>query len=123
LPDADSQTVVFVSCPGGSNVSLMSYKAATILEKQGYGKFVKLAGDKFKEKDLQRLSDAAKYAEKWVLIEGCTKGCGKKALDGAGINPNEHIVVTNLGIERENKIDYTNEELDQVLNAVKAVLG
>lgn len=122
MPDTNGKTVVFVSCPGGSNVSLMSYKAATILEKQGYGKFVKLAGEQFKEKNLQWLNDAKKYAEKWVLIEGCTKRCGKKVLDSAAIEEDKHFVVTSLGIERENKIDYTKEELEKVISAVTAIL-
>jgi hypothetical protein len=59
--------VVIVTCPGGSNVFLLAYKAATALEKQGYGKFVKLAGEKFQEKDLQRLNDVKEQAEQWVL--------------------------------------------------------
>ena len=92
------------------------------MEKEGCGKFVRLAGDKFKERDLQRLADAAKDAKKWVLIEGCAKGCGKAILDAASINPDEHLIVTDIGIERENKIDYSQEELDRVLTAAKAIL-
>lgn len=122
MPETINNAVVFITCPGGSNVSLMSYKAASVLEQDGCGKFVKLAGDKFKERDLQRVADAAKYAKKWVLIEGCTKGCGKAILDEAGINPDEHLVVTDIGIERENKTNYSKEELDRVLTAVKATL-
>lgn len=92
--------VVIVTCPGDSNVFLLAYKAATALEKQGYGKFVKLAGEKFQEKDLQRLNDVKEQAEQWVLIEECTKGCGKKVLGSAGIEADKHFVVTSLGIER-----------------------
>ncbi|OLN33179.1 putative zinc-binding protein [Desulfosporosinus metallidurans] len=118
----NNSVLCLVTCPGGSNVSLMAYKAATLLEKEGYGKFVRLGGEQFKEKDLKRLADAAKYAKQWVLIEGCIKGCGKKVLDGARIEADKHFLVTSLGIERENKIDYTDEELEQVLTAVKAIL-
>jgi len=83
---------------------------------------VRLAGEQAKEKDLIRLADAAKYAKQWVLIEGCSKGCGKKVLDSAEIKPDKHFLVTSLGIKRENKIDYTQEELEQVLTAVKGML-
>ncbi|GAB6156334.1 hypothetical protein JCM17380_50860 [Desulfosporosinus burensis] len=122
MPENDNSDLCLVVCPGGSNVSLMAYEAATRLEKKGYGKFVRLAGVKAKEKDLIRLADAAKYAKQWVLIEGCSKGCGKKVLDGAGIEADKHFLVTSLGIERENKIDYTQEELEQVLTAVKCMV-
>ncbi|MGB9791834.1 MAG: putative zinc-binding protein [Thermacetogeniaceae bacterium] len=111
-----------ITCPGGSNVSLLAYNAASSLEKQGYCKFVRLAGEKFQEKDLQRLSEARKYASKWVLVEGCPKGCGKKILDSAGIRPDKHFLVTSLGIERDNRSDYTKEELEMVVSAIKDIL-
>lgn len=120
--ETDNHDLCFVACPGGSNVSFLAYKTATKLEKEGYGKFVRLAGEHAKEKDQMRLADAAKYAKQWVLIEGCSKGCGKKVLDVAGIELDIHFLVTSLGIERENKIDHTQEELEHVLTAVKSML-
>lgn len=122
MSEKNQGNTVIVTCPGGSNVSLLAYNAASNLEKQGYCKFVRLAGEKFQEKDIQRLSEARKNASKWVLVEGCPKGCGKKVLDSAGINPDRYFIVTSLGIERENRIDYTKEELDRVLSAVKEML-
>lgn len=83
---------------------------------------MRLGGEQFKEKDLKRLADAGMYAKQWVLIEECIKGCGKKVLDDAGIKADKHFLVTSLGIELENKMDYTEEELEQVLIAVKAML-
>ncbi|KJR47494.1 hypothetical protein UF75_2163 [Desulfosporosinus sp. I2] len=122
MRENDNSDLCFVTCPGGSNVSLLAYKAASKLEKDNYGKFVRLAGEHAKEKDQMRLADAVKYAKQWVLIEGCSKGCGKKILDCAGIEADKHFLVTSLGIERENKIDHTQEELEQVLTAVKGML-
>ena len=118
----DNGVMCFATCPGGSNVSLLAYKAVSTLEKEGYGKFVKLAGDQAKELDQKRLAEAVKYAKKWVLIEGCNKGCGKKVLDNAGIKPDKHFLVTSLGIERANKIDYSKDELAQLLTAIKEML-
>lgn len=116
--EKENNTII-VTCPGGSNVSLLSYRAATILEKEGYGKFLRLRGDKFQEKDRERLLDAAKTAVKWVLIDGCPKACGKTALDNAGIQAGRYIVVTSLGIEREMKIDFTEEEVSRVLEEAR----
>ena len=123
MSEGSGKKMIIVSCPGGSNVSLMSYKAAGILEKEGYGKFVRLAGEKFKEKDQQRLTQAAQDAEQWLLIDGCTKGCGKSALEDAGIKADHYVVVTDLGIEREMKIEFSDEEVDKVLNEAKKVIG
>lgn len=123
MSEGSEKKRIIVSCPGGSNVSLMSYKAAGILEKEGYGKFVRLAGDKFKEKDQQRLKEAAQDTDQWLLIDGCTRGCGKTALEDAGIKADHYVVVTDLGIEREMKIEFSDEEVDKVLNEAKRVIG
>lgn len=122
MKENDLSGQCFVACPGGSNVSMLAYRAAAKLEKERYGKFVRLAGEQAKEKDLLRLVDAGKDAKQWVLIEGCSKGCGKKILDSAGIEVDIYFMVTSLGIERENKTDHTEEELELVLNTVKGML-
>ncbi|MGB9791202.1 MAG: putative zinc-binding protein [Thermacetogeniaceae bacterium] len=114
--------VAVVTCPGGSNLSLLAYNAASDLEKQGYCRFVRLAGENLQEKNMQRLAEARENTTKWVLVEGCPQGCGKKILDSAGINPDRHFIVTSLGIERENRIDYTKEQLERVISAVKELL-
>ncbi|KUO72414.1 MAG: hypothetical protein APF81_03100 [Desulfosporosinus sp. BRH_c37] len=49
-------------------------------------------------------------------------GCGKKIFDGAVIEVDKHFLMTSLDFERENKIDSTDEELEQVLTALKAIL-
>jgi len=118
----NQSNVIIVTCPGGSNVSLLAYNAASTLEKQGYCKSIRLSGDRFPEKDRQKLSEAQNNTSKWVLVEGCSKGCAKKVLDSAGVKPDEHFLVTSIGIERENKFDYTTEEFDKVLLAVKKIL-
>lgn len=114
-----ANNTILVSCPGGCNVSLISYRAATMLEKSGCGTFLRLRGDKFQEKDQEKLLDAAKTAGKWVLIDGCPKACGKTALEKAGIKADRYLVVTSLGIEREMKIDFTEEEVNKVLEEAR----
>jgi len=117
--ETNANNTIIVSCPGGSNVSLISYKVATILEKSGCGKFLRLRGDKFQEKDQEKLLDAAKTAGKWVLIDGCPKACGKTALEKAGIQADRYVVVTSLGIEREMKINFTENEVNKVLEEAR----
>lgn len=110
------------TCPGGSNVSLLAYKAVSALTKDGNRKFVRLIGEKAPEKDKQKLAEANESAGEWILIEGCDKGCGKKILDDSGISVQKHLLVTSLGIERQNSIDFSQEELEKVISAIKALL-
>lgn len=115
---ADKQEkFAIVTCPGGSNVFFLAYKTATRLEKQGYGRFIKLAGEQFKEKDRERLTGACKDFARWFLIEGCSKGCGQKVLDEVGIVPDRHLVISSLGIARVDSIEHTDEELETVYKA------
>jgi len=117
------EAICITTCPGGSNVSMISYKVAAALDKEGYCTFVRVAGEKARDKDTARLNEADKAAQKWILLEGCNKGCGLEALKIAGITPEEHILVTDLGIQRENKTDFTPEELATVLEAVKKTIS
>jgi uncharacterized metal-binding protein len=119
----NKKRICFATCPGGSNVSMIAYKTASLLEKEGYGKFVKLAGEKAREKDTARLKKAEQNADEWILIQGCSKDCGLEALTIGGIKPNKSLLITDFGIERENKMDYTKEEQKTVLNAVKNIIG
>ena len=120
--EVSQSAICFAACLGCSNVSLLAYKAVSTMDQEGYGKFVWLAGEQAKEKDFERLTNAAKNAKEWILIEGCSKGCGQKALESAEIKPDKQLLVTSLGIERENDINYSQDELELVLSAVKGML-
>ena len=119
MENKTKEAVCITTCPGAENVSMMAYKAASILDKEGYGTFVRIAGGKVRDKDTARLIEANKTAERWILVDGCQKQCGLEALSIAGINPDEHLLVTDLGIRCENKIEFTQEELAIVLEAIK----
>src|SRR5665648_370860 len=119
MENRSKEIVCITTCPGASNVSMMAYKAASILAKEGYGTFVRIAGEKAREKDTARLREANKTAAKWILVNGCQKKCGFEAFSIAGIHPDKHILVTDLGIQRENKTEFTQEELAIVLEAIK----
>lgn len=121
--DKGDRVQCFTTCPGGSNVSLLAYMAVSALTKDENRKFIRLVGEKAPEKDKQRLAEANEIAGEWILIEGCEKSCGKKILDDSDINVHKHILVTSLGIERENSIDYSPEELEKVISAIKSLLA
>ncbi len=122
MENQKNEAVCVTTCPGGCNVSMMSYKAATMLAKEGVCRFVRIAGEKAREKDTLRLQEADKMAEKWILVEGCEKRCGQEAFSIAGIQPDHCLCVTDLGIKRENKIDFTPDELDRVVQAVATMI-
>ena len=122
MEEATSNIIYFTTCPGGSNVSILAYRAITTLEKNGHGKFIRLAGERGKEKDLERLTEAKNTAQKWLLVDGCDKVCGLKILENAGIKPDQYLRISSLGIARENSTDYTPDELDKVVTAIMELI-
>lgn len=113
-----------VTCPGGSNVSLLAYSAAKALEKEGCVRFLRLpSGEKFRLQRVSSLKEAAQESPFWVLVDGCSEGCGRALFEEAGISPQVSVIITDLGIPRTNKTDFNREELEKVVAKLKALLG
>lgn len=122
MPDnTNGQKVALVTCAGGHNVSLIAFNVARKLEKEGYGRYLRLSGGKNPEQDTVRLKEAAPDVTRWLVIDGCPQGCAKAALEKAGLQPDSYVVVTGLGIKQEMSTDYSEEDLVKTLEEVKRV--
>ena len=120
MSDTDNNELRIVACPGMCNLARLTSKAAVKVADEGYGRFVKLSGRAKEVK--QGLQDAAKDAEKWVLIEGCDNRCGKKFLNREGIQVDKYFLVSSTGIERGIHVVYGEEVLENVSKAIKSFL-
>jgi uncharacterized metal-binding protein len=63
--------------------------------------------------------DSAKSASGVIAIDGCPVACAKAALDHIGIPISQHIVVTDLGIEKNHVFEWTAGQVQKVIDAVK----
>jgi uncharacterized metal-binding protein len=85
--------IMILACSGGSNVGQLSNRAAVELTR-----------------DVPLIA----------AIDGCSVGCAKFILKNADVSHYHHIVVTDLGIEKNKNFNLNDENLLKVKQAVAA---
>jgi uncharacterized metal-binding protein len=109
----DAKTLV-LACSGGSNVGQIANNVMIELDKKGAANAYCLAGI---GAAMSGFVESAKAA-KTVVIDGCPVSCGKKTVEKYGIEPAEHIVITNLGIEKTHDFSKLDGETEAALGAI-----
>jgi uncharacterized metal-binding protein len=108
--------IMILACSGASNVGQLSNQAAVELTKEGFGKMFCLAGI---GGQLQGFVQSAKDVPGMVVIDGCEKACAKATLQKAEVPLRGHLVLTDLGIEKNKILSLNREQIDQVKSAVR----
>lgn len=109
--------VLIYSCAGGCNVGQLANAAAVRLDQAGLGTVFCLAA---LGGHVDALVEKAKAAECSVVIDGCPTQCARLTLEHAGVERCCHVVVTELGIEKNRDFKLCAEEVEQVVEAVKS---
>lgn len=60
----------------------------------------------------------AKEVDEVVVIDGCPAVCAKKIAEAQGITPDQHVIVTECGIEKAQSRSYTEDDVETVVSAV-----
>ena len=68
-------------------------------------------------------ASAAREADCTIAIDGCALQCAKLALQRHGMEPGCYVVVTELGIEKSRNFELSEEQIAQVVEAVKSRRG
>jgi uncharacterized metal-binding protein len=111
---------MILACSGGSNVGQLSNQAAVELTKEGFGKIYCLAGVGGK---LSGFVQSVKDTPNLVVIDGCPVGCAKAIFREAGLPLRNHIVVTELGIEKGGDLEPPQDEVDSVKNHIRRLFA
>jgi uncharacterized metal-binding protein len=90
--------LMILPCSGASSVGQLSHMAAAALSREGAGRMYCLAGI---GAGLEPFLAAAQQAERLIVVDGCRTACGRSILEKAGIDCRNHLVITDLGIARE----------------------
>ncbi len=102
-------------CSGQANTGQISNAAAIQLSDEGYGSFVCTA---LLASGSESLAGRAKEVEEVVAIDGCGMHCARKIVLEAGALVHQHLVVTDLGIEKKsNDRSFTPEEVEEIVFA------
>jgi uncharacterized metal-binding protein len=107
--------LLLLACSGGSNVGQITNSAAIEMDRSGRGRFYCMTGIAAHQPGLV---DTAKIASGVVALDGCPIACARKALEHIGIPVTQHVVVTDLGIDKSHSFTWTDEDIARTLNAV-----
>jgi uncharacterized metal-binding protein len=111
--------VMILACSGGSNVGQLTNQAAVELTREGFGKMICLAGI---GGNLQGFVQSAKDAENLVVMDGCAIGCAKAIFENAGVPLRNHLVLTDLGIEKNKNLSLEPADVEKVKAAAKGLV-
>ncbi len=110
------RNIMLLTCAGASNVGQLANQAAIELTQDRLAKYSCLAGI---GACLSGSIQSAKDAPVMLLIDGCPTACGKGTLGHAGIALKNHIVITELGIMRNEDFHLKAEDLFRVKAAIR----
>ncbi len=105
-------TRLALACSGASNVGQIANEAAKRLDVEGRAKFFCLAGV---GAGLSGFVVSARDADRLLVLDGCRVGCAKKCVEKAGINKFDHVIVTDLGVEKTHNFDLSAADIDKVI--------
>lgn len=115
--DTSSQTgtkrIIF-PCAGVANVGQLSNLAALQLNQEGYGAPSCVALLATGE---EGLNAKIREADEVIVIDGCPVECGRKIAETQGVTPDQHIVVTTLGIKKAGSIEFSDDDVETVVSA------
>ena len=85
------------SCSGGSSVGQVANEACRELVREGCGRLYCLAGV---GGHIGGIVETAQKASTVIAVDGCGVKCALRSLEAAGINPTQHLVLTDWGMEK-----------------------
>ena len=102
-------------CSGQANTGQISNQAAIQLSDEGYGSFVCTA---LLASGSDSLAERARGVQEVVAIDGCGMDCARKILEQAGVPVHQHLVITDLGIEKKSgNRSFTSDEVESIVSA------
>lgn len=112
--DNEKSRLVF-PCAGQANTGQITNQAAIQLDDEGYGAFVCTA---LLASGSESLAERVKEVDEVVAIDGCVMNCAKKIVEQAGSPVHQHLVVTDLGIEKKSgDRSFTPDQVEAIASA------
>jgi len=103
-----------LSCSGGSNVGQIANAAAVEIDRRGIARLYCLIGV---AAHISGMVDSAHSASTVIAIDGCPVACASKALEHTGIPITRHVILTELGIEKNHTFAWTDSQVETAVQA------
>ncbi len=99
------------SCSGCSSSAQLANDLALALDREQQAEMSCIAGV---GGDVAALLKPAQSGRPILVIDGCARACAYQCLQRHGIRPNQHVVLSKLGVQKRQHQHYRAEELLQV---------
>jgi len=109
-----------LACAGACNVGQISNEVGKRLDTSGWAKYFCLAGV---GGHISGMVASVKGADRVLVIDGCPVGCGKQAMQQASLPDFEHLIVSELGIEKRHVFDLREEDIAKTETAARKELA
>lgn len=116
----EAANIGLYACAGGSNAGQMSNRVAVELTRQGKGRIMCTAGIGGKVPGILKSTEGT---DEIIAIDGCALICAKKSLELAGFRVDKHIVLTELGMQKNKDLDLQESEVKEIMTRVENALG
>ena len=113
------EPVTIVTCSGISNTGKLTTQAGTMLLRR-YGGTIEACVAA--TRSATSLENAVRYADRILVLDGCTDCCGRKKVQALGVELHLHIIATECGIVKNGMAEPRFEEIEQVTAAVLAAI-
>ncbi len=110
---------LILSCSGASDVGEIADRAARILRNDGAGKMSCLIGV---AAGVDEITEKVRAANKILVIDGCSTGCGKQAMQQGAIEDYFHLRLAELGVEK-GKTPPTQERIEETVIRASQMLA
>jgi uncharacterized metal-binding protein len=107
----EQNDVLIFACAGSSNVGQIGNQTAIQLARDGIGRYFCLAGI---GGHVPGMIESTKAGKVLVAIDGCAVSCAKKTLEHAGFRIDEHVQVSELGIEKNHDLNLNPADISKV---------
>lgn len=111
---------VIYACSGCTSAGQLADHAARTLDRAGLAEMASVAG--IGAGDAQELG-RARSRFPVIAIDGCVNACVRRCLERNGIQPSRHYLLSSYGVARRGRNDFTAEEAERVLQALRSDLG
>jgi uncharacterized metal-binding protein len=111
--------IVLVTCSGVSNTGKLTTQAALALMQKWPGQYQWT----HVKKSAVSLEEEVRDADRVIVIDGCHDCCATKKLAATTVAPHQHIIATDLGIEKNGMADVQYHEIERVVAAVHTTLS
>ncbi|NTV10719.1 MAG: zinc-binding protein [Zoogloea sp.] len=103
------------ACSGCSSSAQMSNYLALRIDRLGVAEMSCIAGVGGGVAPLLRL---ARSGRPILAVDGCQLGCVRACLEGQGITPDIHVVLTEHGVHKRQHADFDFEQAEEMANTV-----